>query len=144
MSVAKALTELSQQLTLKAKRLYRKAKQAVQKKEEDPLRISIVFPGAVDVIDINVNRVIGSNEHTGSPNSYECDPAFMLALSTVEGLQLGSVWTRAERYNFTTGFGVAYDIYDLSNRIAMALAEAFNKKSVVVQVRDDRKQFTSL
>ena len=106
---------------------------------DSKLRVSFVFPGHPTVIEINLNRTVGIGQNPNDIHKYECDPAIELALNSVPGLEMTSVFTRAGKNSFTTEFGLGFNRDDLCLDIAIALGEALCVSDVVIgEVIDKR------
>ena len=104
------------------------------------LRVSFVFPGHPNVIEIHLNREVGVGNNPFNKYAYECIPAIELALSSVPALDMSSVFTKAEKNSLTTEFGLGFDRDTLCLDIAIALADAFGTDDVVIgDVIDNRK-----
>jgi hypothetical protein len=104
----------------------------------DTLRVSFVFPGAPTTIEICLNREVGTGQNPNDKYKYDCDPAIELALSSVRGLNLASVFTRPSKNSFTTEFSLGFNRDDLCLDIAIALGAALEKDVVIGEVIDKR------
>lgn len=100
------------------------------------LRVSFEFPGASGVLTIHVNHVVASKEDS---DEYSMPIELEMMLSSVPGLMIDSVWTRAQMYSITTEIGTAFDRDELLIDIANALGAYFGMDGVELGTVTDRR-----
>jgi hypothetical protein len=89
------------------------------------LNVVFEFPGKAEVITIHVNRTIGIGDNNTNLYQYSLVPELETVLSTIDGLQLSSIWTSVERCSITTERFIAFDPDELCFNIALALGEYY-------------------
>jgi len=106
---------------------------------DNTLRVSFVFPGHPTVIEIYLNREVGTGQNPNDKHDFNCDPAIELALNGVQGLEMTSVFTSAGKNSLTTEFSLGFNRDDLCLDIAITLGDALGASDVVVGEVIDRR-----